>query len=66
MDKLESTARVGNSDLVRCIGISLRQAMQDIAREELPESMRHLLSKLEGVEPAVKAKGRPTHQDPAA
>jgi len=65
MHKLEHTTRVGNSDLLRCIGASLRQAMQDIAREELPESIHLLLSRLDGLNRGLEGKaGSPTKTRP--
>jgi|RhiMetdeSRZDD1v2_1073273.scaffolds.fasta_scaffold100736_3 hypothetical protein len=43
-------AQIENVYFVRRIGASLRQATADIAREDLPENIRHLLRRLDRLE----------------
>jgi hypothetical protein len=59
------TARIDNIYFLSRIGLSLRWATQDIAREELPANIKHLLARLERLEARAKAKGEPPDDSPA-
>lgn len=58
MEKSKYTARVDNIYFLSRIGSSLRWATQDIAREELPIDIKHLLAKLDLLEARARAKTR--------
>jgi hypothetical protein len=57
------TARVENIYFLSRIGLSLRWATQDIAREDLPPNIKHLLARLDRLEARAKAKGEPPPDD---
>jgi hypothetical protein len=48
------------------IGLSLRWATQDIAREDLPANIRDLLARLDRREARAKTKDHPPKEGPAA
>ena len=48
--KPKYVAHIENVYFVGRIGASLRQATADIAREDLPENIRHLLRRLDRLE----------------
>ena len=48
--KPKYVAQIENVYFVRRIGASLRQATADIARQDLPEDIRHLLRRLDRLE----------------
>ena len=58
MDKSKYVVRVDNIYFLNRIGASLRWATEDIAREELPADIKHLLNKLDRLEARARAKGR--------
>ena len=58
MDKAKYVVRVDNIYFLNRIGASLRWATEDIAREELPADIKHLLSRLDRLEARARAKGR--------
>jgi hypothetical protein len=58
MAKTKYTARVDNIYFLSRIGLSLRWATQDIARDRLPADIRHLLARLDRLEARAKAKGQ--------
>ena len=64
MEKSKYTARVDNIYFLSRIGSSLRWATQDIAREELPIDIKHLLARLDLLEARARAKTR-ADNDPA-
>jgi hypothetical protein len=66
MNKPRYAARVDNIYFLSRIGLSLRWATQDIAREDLPENIRHLLARLDRLEARAKAKEPPPDDDDAA
>ena len=55
--KPKYVAQIDNVYFVRRIGTSLRHATADIAQEELPANIRHLLRRLERLE-AKQSKGQ--------
>src|SRR5262245_17536122 len=57
MDKSKYAVRVDNIYFLNRIGASLRWATEDIAREELPADITHLLSRLDRLEARAQAKG---------
>ena len=59
MGKTKYTARVDNIYFLSRIGLSLRWATQDIARDDLPADIKHLLARLDRVEARTKAKDQP-------
>jgi hypothetical protein len=59
MSKPKYTARVDNIYFLSRIGLSLRWATQDIAREELPADIKHLLARLDRLQAKARAKGEP-------
>jgi len=58
MDKSKYAVRVDNIYFLNRIGASLRWATQDIAREELPADIKHLLKRLDRLEARARAKDR--------
>ena len=56
MDKSKYTARIDNIYFLDRIGATLRWATEDIAREELPANIRHLLARLDRLEAREQAK----------
>jgi len=48
--KPKYVAQIENVYFVRRIGASLREATADIARQDLPEDIRHLLRRLDRLE----------------
>jgi hypothetical protein len=59
MDKSPKYAvRIDNIYFLDRIGASLRWATEDIAREELPADIKHLLNRLDRLEARARAKGR--------
>jgi hypothetical protein len=59
------TARIDNIYFLSRIGLSLRWATQDIARQDLPSNIKHLLARLERLEARAGAKGEPPDDSPA-
>ena len=57
------TARVDNIYFLSRVGSTLRWATEDIAREELPTDVKHLLARLDRVK--ARAKAMPPDADPA-
>jgi len=66
MSKSKYTARVDNIYFLSRIGLSLRWATQDIAREDLPTNIKQLLARLDQLEASSKAKDQPPDNGPAA
>jgi hypothetical protein len=64
MENPKYTARVDNIYFLSRIGSSLRWATQDIASEDLPADIKHLLARLDRVEARDRAMTR-AHNDPA-
>jgi len=58
MDKSKYAVRVDNIYFLNRIGASLRWETEDIAREELPADIKHLLNRLDRLEARARAKGR--------
>jgi len=58
MDKSKYAVRVDNIYFLNRIGASLRWATEDIAGEELPADIKHLLSRLDRLEARAQVKGR--------
>jgi hypothetical protein len=56
MAKSKYAARINNIYFLPCIGKSLRWATDDIAREELPAEIKHLLASLDRLEAKATAK----------
>jgi hypothetical protein len=56
-------ARVDNIYFVGRIGESLRWATEDIAREELPANIQHLLARLDRLEARAEAKRQKPDND---
>ena len=56
MDKPKYTAKVDNIYFLARVGETLRWATQDIADEELPADIKHLLAKLDRLEARAEAK----------
>ncbi len=56
MGEAKYTARIDNIYFLSRIGLSLRWATQDIAREDLPANIKQLLARLDRVEARDKAK----------
>ena len=50
------TARIGNIFFLKRIGSTLRWVTSDIAREELPPDIQHLLRRLERLERRAEQK----------
>ena len=55
------TARLDNIYFLSRVGSTLRWATQDIAREELPADIKHLLARLDRLE--ARANARPPPPD---
>ena len=53
--KPKYVAQIENVYFVRRIGASLRQATADIAREDLPENIRHLLRRWIAWRPRIRS-----------
>jgi len=49
-DRRSKFAQLNNVVFLKRVGDTLRQATSDIAREDLPEEIRHLLRRLERIE----------------
>jgi len=49
-DRRSKFAQLNNVVFLRRVGDTLRQATSDIAREDLPEEILHLLRRLERIE----------------
>ena len=58
MDNTKYAARIANIYFLRRIGESLRWATEDIAREDLPANIKHLLARLDRLEARERAKQR--------
>jgi hypothetical protein len=56
MGKAKYTARVDNIYFLSRIGLSLRWATRDIARDDLPADIRRLLARLDRLEARADAK----------
>ena len=56
MGKSKYTARIDNIYFLDRIGASLRWATEDIAREQLPANIRHLLARLDRLEARERMK----------
>jgi hypothetical protein len=56
MDKSKYAARIDNIYFLDRTGQSLRWATEDIAREELPVNIRHLLARLDRLEARARMK----------
>ena len=65
MSQQKYAARIDNVYFLSHIGQSLRWATEDIAREELPAEIKHLLAKLDRLEAKAKAKEHDPDDDPA-
>jgi hypothetical protein len=65
MAEWKYTARIDNIYFLPRVGSSLRWATQDIAREELPANIKHLLAKLDRLEARAKATTLQCDNDPA-
>jgi hypothetical protein len=66
MGKPKYTARIDNVFFLSRIGLSLRWATQDIAREDLPANIRHLLARLDRLEARARTKRlAPEEESPA-
>jgi hypothetical protein len=65
MAKPKYTARIDNIYFLSRIGLSLRWATQNIAREDLPANVRQLLARLERVEERDKANEEPREEGPS-
>jgi hypothetical protein len=59
------TARLDNIYFLSRVGSALRWATQDIAREELPADIKHLLARLDRLEARTNATPPPPDNDPA-
>ena len=66
MRKRKHAARIANVYFLTHIGLTLRWATQDIAREDLPADIKRLLARLERLEARAAAKGSEADGDPAA
>ena len=63
MDKAKYAARIDNIYFLTRIGESLRWATDDIAREELPPNIQHLLARLDRLEARAVAKRQKADND---
>jgi hypothetical protein len=63
MGKSKYTARIDNIYFLDRIGESLRWATEDIAPEELPATIQHLLARLDRLEARAQAKRQKTDND---
>jgi hypothetical protein len=61
MDKPKYTARIENIYFLERVGETLRWATQDIADEELPANIKHLLARLDRLEARAEAKRQQPH-----
>jgi hypothetical protein len=59
------SARIDNVYFLSRIGLSLRWATQDIAREDLPANIKNLLARLDRLEARARGKGEPPDESPA-
>jgi hypothetical protein len=59
------TARLDNIYFLSRVGSTLRWATQDVAREELPTDIKHLLARLDRLEARVNATPPQPDNDPA-
>ena len=66
MDRPKYTARIDNIYFLTRIGETLRWATQDIADEELPANIKHLLARLDRLEVRAQAKRHRSIDDPSA
>lgn len=57
------TARIDNIYFLARIGESLRWATEDIAREQLPANIQHLLARLDRLEARAEAKRQKADND---
>ena len=64
MQNSKYTARVDNIYFLSRIGSSLRWATQDIAAEDLPADVKHLLARLDRLEARARAMTQ-ANNDPA-
>jgi hypothetical protein len=65
MTRIKSAAQADNVVFLSRIGATLRRATQDIAREELPPDVRHLLRRLERVEAQRERRNPEDERGPA-
>ena len=65
MDKSKYAARIDNIYFLDHIGASLRWATENIADEELPANIQHLLARLDRLEAQAKLKAQDPDYDPA-
>ena len=65
MDKPKYTARIENIYFLTRIGETLRWATQEIADEELPANIKHLLAQLDRLEVRAQAKRYRSADDPS-
>ena len=65
MDKPKYTAKVDNIYFLARVGETLRWATQDIADEELPADIKHLLAKLDRLEARAQVRRRRSANDPS-
>ena len=65
MDKSKYAARIENIYFLPRIGRSLRWATEDVARDELPANIKHLLARLDRLEAKARAKEYHPDDDPA-
>ena len=65
MDKPKYTARIENIYFLTRIGETLRWATQDMADEELPANIKHLLAKLDRLELRAQAKRHRSSDEPS-
>ena len=65
MDKPKYTAKVENIYFLSRVGETLRWATQDIADEELPANIKHLLAKLDRLEARAQRIRRRSVDDPS-
>jgi hypothetical protein len=59
------TARLDNIYFLSRVGSTLRWATQDVAREELPADIKHLLARLDPLEARANATPPQPDNDPA-
>jgi hypothetical protein len=65
MRNAKYTARLDNIYFLSRVGSTLRWATQDIAHEELPADIKHLLARLDRLEARANATPPPPDNDPA-
>jgi hypothetical protein len=65
MEKPKYTARIENIYFLERVGETLRWATQDIADEQLPANIKHLLARLDRLEARAQVRRRRSGDEPS-